>query len=134
MSMNVHATLTLEEVIGVLVDRYIQPLLLKVDQMSQQVTILKTALDVLVAQGAATISNENALKAALDAAVADAVSKGAILSTLQDKVTDLQGQLVIAKANAADPADQAALAGMQTIIEGLSQQLADAAARTAPSN
>lgn len=132
--MNVHATLTLEEVIGVLVDRYIQPLLLKVDQMSQQVTILKTALDVLVAQGAATISNENALKAALDAAVADAVSKGAILSTLQDKVTDLQGQLVIAKANAADPADQAALAGMQTIIEGLSQQLADAAARTAPSN
>lgn len=134
MSMNVHATLTLEEVIGVLVDRYIQPLLLKVDQMSQQVTILKTALDVLVAQGAATISNENALKAALDAAVADAVSKGAILSTLQDKVTDLQGQLVIAKANAADPADQAALAGMQTTIEGLSQQLADAAARTAPSN
>lgn len=134
MSMNVHATLTLEEVIGVLVDRYIQPLLLKVDQMSQQVTILKTALDVLVAQGAATISNENALKAALDAAVADAASKGAILSTLQDKVTDLQGQLVIAKANAADPADQAALAGMQTIIEGLSQQLADAAARTAPSN
>lgn len=132
--MNVHATLTLEEVIGVLVDRYIQPLLLKVDQMSQQVTILKTALDVLVAQGAATISNENALKAALDAAVADAVSKGAILSTLQDKVTDLQGQLVIAKANAADPADQAALAGMQTTIEGLSQQLADAAARTAPSN
>lgn len=134
MSMNVHATLTLEEVIGVLVDRYIQPLLLKVDQMSQQVTILKTALDVLVAQGAATISNENALKAALDAAVADAASKGAILSTLQDKVTDLQGQLVIAKANAADPADQAALAGMQTTIEGLSQQLADAAARTAPSN
>lgn len=114
------ASFDFEDFIGALVDRYIQPLLLKVNDMSQQVTDLKTAVDTLTTTVTAAIATESALKAKLDAALATNV--------------DLQTKLDAALANAGDPADAAALAGITSQVTASNQALADANAVNAPAN
>lgn len=125
--MRIEADLTASEFIGVLVDRYIQPLLSKVEIMSQQVTDLQTAVTTLTQTVAATVANETALKQKLDAAIADNTAKAAT-------ITDLQAQLDAAKANASDPADTAAITAVTSTIQAQNQTLADATAQTAPTN
>jgi len=125
--MRVKATIDFEDLIGALVDRYIQPLILKVDAMSQQVTDLQAAVTALTQAVASTVSNEAALKQKLDAAVADNVAKAA-------QITDLQAQLAAAQAGQADPADAASIVAATATIQQQSQALNDAATANSPSN
>ena len=125
--MRVKATIDFEDLIGALVDRYIQPLILKVDAMSQQVTDLQAAVTALTQAVASTVSNEAALKQKLDAAVADNVTKAT-------QINDLQTQLAAAQAGQADPADTAAVVAATATIQQQSQTLTDAAAASSPSN
>lgn len=81
--------------------------------MSAQIDQLTTAVN-------AAIANETALKTALDAAIA-------ANTTLNGTITTLQADLATAQANAADPADAAAIAV-------LIQKLTDSVATTNPAN
>ncbi len=114
------ASVDFEDLIGVLVDRYIQPLILKVESMSQQVNDLQAAVTALTSIVAATVSNETALKQKLDAAIAANAS--------------LTAQLASAQSGQADPADAAAIAAATGAIQAQNQALSDAATQTSPSN
>lgn len=125
--MRIKASIDIEDFIGALVDRYIQPLLSKVDHMSQQITDLQTATTALTSQATAAIAVESALKQKLDAAIA-------ANSTLTAANVDLASKLAAAQANAGDPADASAIAGVTASLAQTTQALSDANAVNAPSN
>lgn len=95
--------------------------------MSQQITDLQTATTALTSQATAAIAVESALKQKLDAAIA-------ANSTLTAANVDLASKLAAAQANAGDPADASAIAGVTASLAQTTQALSDANAVNAPSN
>lgn len=124
----------LDLLIGAIVDRYIQPLLTKVDHMLQVVTDLQSAVNTLSAQVAATTANQTVLKQKLDDAIAANATLQASFTTLQAQNADLSTQLQAAIANATDPAEVSLLQSLLATVTAQNQALADALARTSPSN
>ena len=95
--------------------------------MSAQTDALKTVQANIIAAINQAISTEGALKAKLDAALADNVAKAA-------QVADLQTQLAAAQAAAAAPEDTQAVVDTTAALQAALQQLSDANAVNAPAN
>jgi hypothetical protein len=117
----------LEALLGVITNYIIEPILTKVETMSQQIDNLTAAVTALTATVAASIANEYALKSKLDAAIAGNVA-------LQAQLEAAQAAHATAQASALNPAESAALDSAVTTIGQASQQLADATAMSSPTN
>lgn len=105
---------------SILIDEISQPLFLKVEEMSAKIDALSAAIAVLTPAVTAAIQNEQALKVALDAAIAANVT--------------LKAQLVEAQGAAMSASDAAAIDSAAVAIGAASQALADATAVNSPSN
>jgi uncharacterized membrane-anchored protein YhcB (DUF1043 family) len=120
-------TIKAEDLLGAIIDRFVQPILTRQELMSAEIQALQATLDAHIAQVTSTTQHEAVLKAALDAALA-------ALGNLNAQVAALNTQLAEALANAKDPADVAAINAITATVQAATQTLADSQASTAPTN
>jgi predicted nucleic acid-binding Zn-ribbon protein len=121
----------IEAVRGFIADA-IQPLFLEMKSMLQQITDLKTATDALTAQVAGVKAQDDTLKAAYVAAIANNATLTTQNAQLTAQVAALQAQLASASGLAAD--DTAALTASTQAVAAATQTLSDTAAADAAGN